>query len=65
MLRAPTGEEEAKWSVAVVAGLAALGSWPLDLHLGKRVKPRIFSLLFLGERPCPSKGVLNMRLREF
>lgn len=65
MLRAPTGEEEANWRVAVAAGLAALGSWLLDLYLGKRVKPRIFSLLLLGERPCPSKGVLNMCLREF
>lgn len=55
VLRALTGEEEANWRVAVVAGLAALDSWHLDLGLGKRVKPRIFSVLLNGERPCPSE----------
>lgn len=63
--RALTGEEEANCTVAVVAGLAALGSWLLDLDLGKRVKPRIFSVLLNGERPCTSENVLNMCLREF
>lgn len=65
VLRALTGEEEADWRVAVVAGLAALSSWLLDLGLNKRVKLRIFSVLLNEERPCPSESVLNMCLREF
>lgn len=35
VLRALTGEEEVNWRVAVVAGLAALGRWLLDLDLSK------------------------------
>lgn len=65
VFRALTGEGKASCRVAVVAGLAALGSWLVDLDLGKRVKPRVFSVLLNGERPCPSENVLNMCLREF
>lgn len=55
VLRTLTGEEEANCRVAAVAGLAALGSWLLDLDLADIVKPRIFSVLLNGERPCPSE----------
>lgn len=65
MFRALTVEEEANWRVAVLAGLEALGSWLLDLDLGKREKLRIYSVFLNGERPLPSKNVLNMCLREF